>query len=223
MKPFPFGQNVYGWCMDTRRRYGDPVRDTSLVSRVSVDIGVVPPLIAESCHVNPHFDGVQTQNWTNFPILAAICTTFASQYALHAGVFYISRCLDNFPIRTFHNVIHSLNILQDTGSLSYHMSPCVLMLISSIYLHINNKYLWNREDFWCKWPSMALQCCGVCWSQPRRSLAILVRKIRKIIANYGYEAKKLTNKFTVQKIETCDIQKLSCNWNTEAYTFATKG
>ena len=27
-----------------------------------VDIGVVPPLIAESCHVNPHFDGVQTQN-----------------------------------------------------------------------------------------------------------------------------------------------------------------
>ena len=48
--------------MDTRRRYGDLVRDTSLVSRVSVDIGVVPPLIAESCHVNPHFDGVQTQN-----------------------------------------------------------------------------------------------------------------------------------------------------------------
>ena len=38
-------------------------------------------------------------------------------------------------------------------------------------------------------------------------LAILVWKIRNIIANYGYEAKKLRNKFTEQKIESCDIQK----------------
>ena len=42
-------------------------------------------------------------------------------------------------------------------------------------------------------------------------LAILVGKIRNIIANYGYEAKKLTNKFTVQKIGVCDNEKLACN------------
>ena len=41
--------------------------------------------------------------------------------------------------------------------------------------------------------------------------AILVGKIRNIIANYGYEAKKLTNKFTVQKIKVCDNEKLACN------------
>ena len=46
--------------------------------------------------------------------------------------------------------------------------------------------------------------------------AILVGKIRNIIANYGYEAKKLTNKFTVQKIENCDIQKLTCNLKSQA-------
>ena len=46
--------------------------------------------------------------------------------------------------------------------------------------------------------------------------AILVAKIRSIIANYGYEAKKLTNKFTGQKIENCDIQKFTCNFESQA-------
>ena len=88
-------------------------------------------------HSYPYFDGVQTLNWTNFPILLAIYAIFA--------------------------------------------------------------WLW---------------CIVAQTTLPYQ--AILVGKIRNIIANYGYEAKKLTNKFTVQKIENCDIQKFTCNFESQA-------
>ena len=93
-------------------------------------------------HSYPYFDGVQTLNWTNFPILLAIYAIFA--------------------------------------------------------------WLW---------------CIVAQTTLPYQ--AILVGKIRNIIANYGYEAKKLTNKFTVQKIENCDIQKLTCNLKSQLWFLIT--